>query len=134
MGGELEETISNFGTSICTCIHTYVCPWGYITHPPGSLHTERLHMYSHTHMYTHTYIHAYIHTYTYTYICVYICTYICTYWREPARGRRKVPGTYITWILMYGLHTYVFRSHLGTISVKGWVALEPVGRGTSQRR
>ncbi len=24
MGGELEETISNFGTSICTCIHMYV--------------------------------------------------------------------------------------------------------------
>ena len=40
--------------------------------------------------------------------------------------------TYITW--MGYIHMYIFRSHLGTISMTRRVPLEPVGRSTSQRR
>ena len=139
---------THINTHICTYtplyIHMYihifqdnkakVLGGTYITHPPGSPHTERLHMcYTHICTHIHTYIHTHIHTYTHTYIhTLTIYTYICTYWREPAGGRRKVPGTYIH--NLDGLHTYVFRSHLGTISVKRRVPLEPVGRSTSQRR
>ena len=86
---------------------------------------------------THTkaiYLHTYVRTYTHIHIHTYVQTYVHTYWREAPGGRRKVPGTYITWILVGYIHMYIFRSHLGTISVEGWVALEPVGRGTLQRR
>ena len=77
----------------------------YITHPPGSPHTERLHM-CYTHICTH--IHTHIHTYTYTYICVYICTYIHTYVHiggnlQEAAGK-FLELTYITW--MGYIHMY----------------------------
>jgi len=100
-------------TPLCTHICTYIYfrttkpksprggwhfqgPWGYITHPPGSPHTQRLFIY--IHMYVHTYTHIHIHT--------YVQTYVHTYWREAPGGRRKVPGTYITWILVGYIHMY----------------------------
>ena len=56
----------------------------YITHPPGSPHTERLHM-CYTHICTH--IHTYIHIHTRTYVCTYVHTYIHMYLLEGTSRR-----------------------------------------------
>ena len=83
---------THINTHICTYpplyIHMYthifqdnkakVLGGTYITHPPGSPHTERLHM-CYTHMYTHTYIHTHIHTYTHIHVHVCVRMYIRTY-------------------------------------------------------
>ena len=121
-------------------MHTYICMSLGVHNPPSGIPTHRKATYVFTHTYVHTHIHTYIHTQTYRqvnkHMCVhtYVHTCICTYWREPATGRRKVPGTYITWIL------YVWVTHI-CIQVRPWhhqceggVPLEPVGRSTALRK
>ena len=76
------------------------------------------------------YLHTYVHTYTHIYIHMYIHMYIL----EGSSRRPQESSWNLHNLDPCGLHTYVFRSHLGTISVKGRVPLEPVGRSTSQRR
>ena len=59
---------------------------------------------------THTkaiYLHTYVRTYTHIHIHTHVQTYVHTYWREAPGGRRKVPGTYITWILVGYIHMYI---------------------------
>ena len=93
-----------------------------VHNPPSGIPTHKGYLF--------TYICTYLHTYTYTHICTNICTYIL----EGSSRRPQESSWNLHNLDPCGLHTYVFRSHLGTISVKGRVPLEPVGRSTSQRR
>ena len=102
-----------------------------VHNPPSGIPTHRKATYVFTHICTH--IHTHIHTYKYIYIHMYVHMYIHMYILEGTCRRPQESSWNLHNLDPCGLHTYVFRSHLGTISVKGRVPLEPVGRSTSQR-